>query len=226
MFAGIVEALGEVAHVGPSHAAHGAGAAAQRIDIRMGPLLDGLPRGASVAVNGVCLTLAEARRDVGGFDVVPETLRRTTLGDLRVRDVVNLERSLRVGDRIDGHFVQGHVDAVGVVRQIAKSSGDYKLWIEADAGALTNVIPKGSVALDGTSMTVVDVVADAFSVVVVPTTWQRTTLGRRQPGDRLNIETDILVRTIVARLAQLQLAAAPTAPGVTWESLRENGFIS
>lgn len=225
MFAGIVEALGEVAGVGPSRVAQGGGAA-QRIELRMGSLLDGLPPGASVAVNGVCLTLAATCGAVGGFDVVPETLRRTTLGTLRPGDAVNLERSLRVGDRIDGHFVQGHVDAVGVVREIAKSGGDYKLWIEVDAAAATGIIPKGSVALDGVSMTVVDTAADAFSVVVVPTTWQRTTLGRRRPGDCVNVETDILVRTIVARLAQLGLADPPAARGVTWEALRENGFTS
>jgi riboflavin synthase len=221
MFAGIVETLGEVTHVGPARAAHGG--TAVRIEIRLGALLDGLPLGASMAVNGVCLTLAESRDGIGGFDVVPETLRRTTLGALRPGDPVNVERSLRVGDRIDGHFVQGHVDAVGVVNRIANSGGDYKLWIATDAGALAHIIPKGSIALDGTSMTVVDVTADAFSVVVVPTTWQRTTLGRRRPGDRVNIETDILVRTILGRFP---LGEAAAARGVTWETLRANGFVS
>ncbi len=224
MFTGIIEAVGTV--VGAADAARGhAATAAHRLRIDLGALAEGLTPGASVAVNGVCLTLTAGAGAVGDFDVVPETWGRTTLSALRTGEQVNLERSLRVGDRLDGHFVQGHVDGVGRVDRIDRERGECKLWVRTDAGLLQFIVPKGSVALDGVSLTVVDVADERFSVALVPATLARTTLGRRRPGDSLNIETDILARVLVNRLDALAAGGAAAA-GVTLEKLRAGGFAS
>jgi riboflavin synthase len=223
VFTGIVQHIGTVKSVS-GRARRGPDAGdAYRLTIALGPLADGLPHGASVAINGVCLTLADADGSGGAFDVIPETWQRTTLADLQANDPVNLERSLRVGDALDGHFVQGHVDAVGRVDRIDRAGGAWKLWIAAPAELAPYVVAKGSIALDGTSLTIVDAETERFSVALIPTTLADTVLGRRQPGDRVNIETDILARLIVNRLAQLDAGLA--TGGVTWDRLRDAGFV-
>lgn len=226
MFTGIVAHVGTVVAAGAARR-DAAGALAYRLDIDLGPLAEGLLAGASVAVNGVCLTLADARGTVGGFDVVPETWRRTTLGELRPGQAVNLERSLRVGDPLDGHFVQGHVEGVGVVERVERGAGEWKLWVRVEAALAAPIVPKGSIAVDGTSLTIVDVVEDTFSVALVPTTRERTVLGRRGPGDRVNIETDILARLVLHRLhGVLARPDAPAGHGVDWDTLREAGYVT
>jgi len=226
MFAGIIESMGTVLGVQASPRPRVGGALAHRLDVELGDLAEGLPLGASVAVNGACLTLAELGGTAGRFDVVPETWKRTTLCELKRNDRVNLERSLRVGDRVDGHFVQGHVDGVGSVERLERGQGEWKLWIECEAEPLTRIIPKCSVALDGTSLTVVDVGRGRFSVALIPTTLERTTLQARQPGDHVNIETDILARLVLARLHALTGAASQGSGDLTWEKLRDGGFVS
>ena len=166
MFAGIIEALGTVSGLETAPRRHADGAEAFRLNVDLGRLANGLRLGASVAVNGACLTLAEQHGTVGGFDVVPETWRRTTLSRLRVHDPVNLERSLRVGDPVDGHFVQGHVEGIGVVEQVEHTQGEWLLWVQTDAALMPAIIPKGSIALDGTSLTIVGVAECRFSVVL------------------------------------------------------------
>lgn len=226
MFAGIVEAVARVAGITPGERAPNDAGDAIRIQVDLGELLEGLSPGASVAVNGTCLTLTEPRRGIAAFDVVPETWRQTTLQYLEVGEGVNIERSLRVGDRLDGHFVQGHVDGIGVVDRIQRQSGEYKLWVATDPALMPYVVRKGSIALDGTSLTVVDVEQNRFSVVLIPTTLERTVLGRRRAGDKLNIETDILARLVVSRLEQMGNEDGGRSAGVTWDSLRESGFLS
>jgi riboflavin synthase len=224
MFSGIIEAVGKV--VGLRAAPAGRAAAATRLEIEAGPLFDELREGASVAVNGACLTLADRREAVAGFDVVPETWQRTTLRFLQVGAVVNLERALRVGDRLDGHFVQGHVDGIGTVDRIERQGGEFKLWIAAAAELMPYIVRKGAIALDGTSLTVVDVADSRLSVVLIPSTWERTTLGRRQPGDKVNIETDILARIVLARLEALgRDERVESTGGITWDRLREAGYL-
>lgn len=225
MFSGIVAGLGTVVSASAAPRRQVGGGAAYRLQVELGPLAEGLELGASVAVNGVCLTAAESRRTVGGFDVVPETWSRTTLAELRPGDVVNLERSLRVGDPIDGHFVQGHVEGVGTVDRLDHTEGQWMLWVRASAGLRDAVVPKGSIAIDGTSLTVVSVTGDSFSVALVPTTLQRTVLGRRKPGDHVNLETDIVVRVILARLEAL-LGRGGGRDGITLEALLAGGFVS
>lgn len=227
MFAGIVEAVGKVARVATAPRREPSGTEAYRLDVRLNVLLDDLQPGASVAINGACLTLTERLGSVGGFDVVPETWQNTNLSRLQTGDPVNVERALRFGDRIDGHFVQGHVDGVGTVEAVERRAGEWKLWVAADAGLMPYIVRKGSIALDGTSLTVVDVNAERFSVALIPTTLERTVLGRRHAGDLVNIETDILARLVISRLAAAGLlgeqAAAP-ARGITFDSLREGGY--
>ena len=228
MFTGIIQALGTVARLDSSPRAHSNGALAHRLEIDLGPLADGLELGASVAINGVCLTLAERRGHVGRFDVVPETWNRTTLRDLHRGDPVHLERSLRVGDPLDGHFVQGHVDGTGTIERIERAEGAWKLWIATEPALMPFIAPKGSIAIDGTSLTLVDVAENRFSVVLVPTTLARTTFARRKPGDRVNIETDILARQVIRSLQQAGVLAAAGAPptGLTWDHLRAGGYIT
>lgn len=179
MFTGIVEAMGRV------RAARRTRTGA-RLEIEL-PFEAG--RGESISVSGVCLTWTGA-----GFDVVPETLSRTTLGRLRGGDQVNLERSLRAGDRLGGHFVTGHVDAVGEVAEVRRARKETKIWIAMPVDLARYVAPKGSIAVDGVSLTVVDVEADRFSVALIPYTLARTTLGRARRGSRVNLEADILAR--------------------------------
>ncbi len=227
MFAGIIERLGKVLAVGPAPGRAGAGGAAMRLIIELGELADGLQEGASVAINGACLTVVERGATAAGFDVVPETWRRTNLRQLKVGDAVILERSLRVGDRIDGHFVQRHVDGTGTVARMARDGGECKLWIEAPPELMPFIVPKGSIALDGTSLTIVDVEQRRFSVALIPLTLSRTTFARRRAGDEVNIETDIIARLIMSRLHAFSAGAAAVAPaeGVTLEQLRAGGYL-
>jgi riboflavin synthase len=230
MFAGIIENVCRVVAVRPGGGARGGALAlaadAVRLEIELGDLLADLQPGASVAINGVCLTLVERRGPVGGFDVVPETWRLSNLQSLQAGDRVNAERALRVGDRLSGHFVQGHVDGVGKIDRIRRDQGEYKLWITADADLMPYIVRKGSIAVDGVSLTVVDVDSDRFSVALIPITLARTVLGLRQPGDAVNIETDILARLIVSRLEALARGVAPAiGERLTWERLQESGFL-
>ncbi len=217
MFAGIVEVAGLVV-------ANRATERGARLTLDGRGLFDELPAGASVAVNGACLTLAAADGPRGHFDAVPETLQRTNLGDLRPGDAVNLERSLRLGDRIDGHMVQGHVDHLGRVLRIDRSGGQWKLWMQTAVAAMPCIVPKGSIALDGVSLTVVDVAAERFSVALIPTTLERTTLGRRQAGDAINIETDYLARLAIARIDALLAGRAERGGTVSWGQLQSAGY--
>ena len=204
MFSGIIEQVGTVVHNTPQSRAE---RSIVRLEIDCGGLIDELKSGASVAINGVCLTLVTLRGPVGGFDVIPETLRATNLGSLEPGDCVNLERSVAAGQRIDGHFVQGHVDGVGTIERIVRDDDEFVLHVRVGAALTPFVIRKGSIALDGTSLTIVDVRDDCFSVALIPTTLERTVLGRRSVGDSVNVETDMLARILVARLDALDLDA-------------------
>lgn len=225
MFTGIVEAVGTVVRVAPAPHSGAAATGAQRLEIDGRGLFTELRPGASAAVNGACLTLTEARgQAVGCFDVIPETWRNTGLHLLHAGDPVNLERSLRIGDRLDGHFVQGHVDGVGAVQHLDRS-GQWKLWVSAPRELMPYIVRKGSIALDGVSLTVVDVTDEAFSVALIPVTLAGTVLGRRQPGDAVNIETDILARLVLSRVGAMRKAEPPSnSEGLTLEGLRERGF--
>jgi riboflavin synthase len=191
MFTGIVQTTVRVASV-----ADGTGF------VRLNLALDAhdLKLGESVAVNGVCLTVAEITPPVVGFDVIPETLSKTNLGVLNAGDMVNVERSLRAGDRIDGHFVQGHVDGVARIVDQKVGAGETRLSVHPPMELMKYVVPKGSVTLDGVSLTVASVAKDRFEVALIPTTLRLTTLGTRPVGWPLNFEADVMNKTIVAHL--------------------------
>jgi riboflavin synthase len=188
MFTGIVEELGSVISRDGS-----------RLRIGARNVLDDVQVGDSTAVNGCCLTVVAFGDDWWEADVSDETFRRTSLGDLDVGAPVNLERPVRLSDRLGGHLVQGHVDGMGVVVEPAP-----ELRVRMPADLLRYVVEKGSVAVDGVSLTVVDVLDDGFTVAVIPHTMDATTLGRRRPNDRVNLEVDVMAkyaeRLLAARL--------------------------
>jgi len=190
MFSGIIDAIGEIAASKETSAGRG-------LSIRAPRYWQDVCEGASIAIDGVCLTVTGLTGDVASFDVVAETLRRTTLGELATGSRVNLQKSLAVGDRVDGHFVQGHVDAIASIVKIDRNPADVRYWFASDASALPYIIPKGGVAIDGISLTVVSVRDGMFDVALIPTTLERTTLGAKVAGARVNIETDILSRTVI-----------------------------
>ena len=194
MFSGIVEGLGTVAMIEE----RGAGA---RMTVEATDLLSGVIDGESIAVNGACLTVAE-RPTAGSvrFDLMPETLRRSNLGDLRPGSAVNLERSLRYGDRVGGHFVQGHLDTVAAVVSITPEDEARMVSCRLrDPRFARYIVEKGFIALDGVSLTVVDAASTAFSVSLVQTTLERTTLGLAVPGTIVNVEVDLFARYLVDR---------------------------
>jgi riboflavin synthase len=158
---------------------------------------DDVKDGESIAVNGVCLTVAEITSAGIGFDVIKETLDKTNLGTLQPGDSVNVERSLRAGDRIDGHFVQGHVDGTGVLTDQINSPNEVRLTIAAPDHLAKFLAPKGSISIDGVSLTIASVQGNIFDVALIPTTLRLTTLGSREIGWRFNLEADILSKTIV-----------------------------
>jgi riboflavin synthase len=219
MFTGIVEHVGTVLTVK-------AGPAGKRLRVDLGPLHEGAVFGASFAVDGACLTVADHGGEWAEFDVVPETLSRTTLGSLRANDLVNLERALLLSGRLDGHFVQGHVDTTATVVRTSRVGGQVQLTCRLDdPEQAIHVVPKGSVAVSGVSLTVVNVDAATFSVALIPTTLAKTTLGARVIGDKVNVETDILAKVVVNYLRRGQ-GQNPASPGrVTFEQLREAGWL-
>ncbi len=187
MFTGIVTATGRIRSFEPI-----SGGARLLLEAISEPW-ENLQRGESVAVNGVCLTLVEPHSpadDVLAFDVIEETLRASALGDSRPGARVNLERALRLGDRFGGHYVTGHVDAIGRITEFAPGGGETQLRVFVENSGSFRVIPKGSVTVDGISLTVVDAALHNFSVALIPHTLEVTHLRDRQPGDRVNLEMD------------------------------------
>ena len=152
--------------------------------------------GDSVAVNGVCLTVAESSNGSLAFDAVPETVRRSSLGRLTAGDEVNLEPALRAGDPLGGHYVQGHVDGVGIIRRSAVEGEGRRVWIDVPDDLRRYLVEKGSVTVDGVSLTVAELDDQGFAVALVPHTLAVTTLGAVVPGDRVNVEVDVLAKYV------------------------------
>lgn len=184
MFTGLVETLGTVTAL--EKADNG-------IRLSVKPMTDyELKTGDSVSVNGVCLTVTDTGKNAPAFDVSPETLRSTNLGELRVGNKVNLERALRLSDRLGGHVVTGHVDGVGTILE-KRQAGEYTFYtFEAPAAISRYIVKKGSIAIDGISLTVVDIERRGFSVAIIPHTLKATNIGGKNVGDRVNLEADIL----------------------------------
>lgn len=199
MFTGLSEAMGTVREVRDD----GAG---RTLLIEESSVAAELPLGASVAVNGACLTVVERQPTSFAFQVGPETLRCTNLGELRAGDRVNLERSLRVGDRLGGHIVQGHVDGLGRLERRERQGEWDMIWFTCEPALTKQMVRKGSIAVDGVSLTLVDVTPGNFSVALIPHTLQMTTLGFKQPSATVNLETDYFAKIIVKYLAELPIA--------------------
>jgi riboflavin synthase len=189
MFTGIVEALGEVTAMAETETG--------RRLVLSGPGLGDLAVGASLAVNGVCLTAVSVSDDTVTLDIVPETLQRTNLGELEVGGQVNLERPMPAGGRFDGHIVQGHVDGVGTVTEVATDpDGGVVMTVQVPEALLRYLVEKGSVTIDGVSLTVAALTAEGFTVALIPHTLEVTTLGSRKAGDRVNLEMDVLAKYV------------------------------
>ena len=191
MFTGLVEGLGIVQALVTEEAGLRIVLAPPAIMLGGGGT-DRCQLGDSVAINGCCLTVIEIRHDCWAFQAGTETLSKTNLGKLRTGDAVNLERSLPVNGRLGGHFVQGHVDGVGHADAINKDGDWVTMWFRVPVALAELMVAKGSIAVDGISLTLVNVERDRFSVALIPHTLSMTTLGQRQVGDPVNIETDIL----------------------------------
>ena len=195
MFTGIVKGMAVVTSTSKSRSG-----AETIIRVRLGKLGRGLKTGDSVCINGACLTATKLSNGEAEFEMVSETIRRTSLGQTGPGEMVNVERSLRVGDRLEGHFVLGHVDGTGIIEDIDKTSSETTIWINLDRELIKSVVPKGSIAVDGVSLTLVGVKDNRVSVSLIPHTLKVTTLGIRHRGDRVNIETDILGKYVMTNL--------------------------
>ncbi len=198
MFTGLVEALGKVCSI----TTNGPG---KLLEIAEASMAQELVLGESVAVNGVCLTVVDANKQSFRFQVGPETLRLTNLGELLPAQLVNLERSLRVGDRLGGHIVQGHVDGLGQIQSRDRQGEWEMIWFSCPAMLARQMVPKGSIAIDGISLTLVDVNATGFSVALIPHTLAVTTLGFKQPGATVNLETDLFGKYVAKYLEGIRV---------------------
>ena len=211
MFTGIIREVGRVDHALP-------GPEGLRLEIETA-LAERLSPGDSLAINGACLTVVKSHGHVAAFDVVPESLSLTNLGTLRPSARVNLEPPLAAGEPIGGHFVQGHIDGLGTVGAIDRQEEGVRLIVRVEPSLAGRMIPKGSIAVDGVSLTIVDVERDAFSVALIPFTLQHTTLGELRAGDRVNIELDML-----GKYVQRFLEGQKNRPA-HMELLRRAGFL-
>jgi riboflavin synthase len=189
MFTGIIRELGRIAAIDAT--SDGA-----RIVVEAPATAGDAKAGDSVAVNGVCLTVTESANGTLGFDAVPETLRRSSLGALTPGERVNVEPALRAGEPLGGHYVQGHVDGVGEVRGSEPEGDGRRVWIDVPAELRRYLVEKGSVAVEGVSLTVAELDDAGFAVALVPHTLAVTTLGRLAPGDHVNIEVDVLAKYV------------------------------
>lgn len=187
MFTGIIEGTGRVKKIAPP-----AGRSARAMTVDMGGSARGLKKGQSVSVNGVCLTATAVRGGLCSFEMIDETMAKTGMGKLQKGGVVNIERSIRAGGRLEGHFVLGHVDGTGTVTRIRKMPGEVRVWVRLPAGLAAQTVRKGSVALDGVSLTIASKSRNTIMVCLIPHTVKITNFGSMKEGQLVNVETDIL----------------------------------
>jgi riboflavin synthase len=217
MFTGIIEELGTVESVAMHAGQQGSSA---RLRVRCSTVLSDATEGCSIAVNGVCLTALDLRPDSFAADLAPETLRRSNLGDLRPGSRVNLERPLSPTGRLSGHIVQGHVDGAGEFLSL-ETLGDDNWWLRIRIPADLDrfLVYKGSIAIDGISLTIASIESGVLSVTIIPHTYRNTTLAGYRPGSHVNIECDILAKHVEKLLGKLDTKGARTI-----EELREHGY--
>jgi riboflavin synthase len=212
MFTGIIEAVGDIRQIQPS-------SGRMRLAIDIKHLAEDARPGDSIAVNGVCLTVSNLSGTLAVFDVSSETVRRSTLSTLKIGSKVNLERAMSAAGRFGGHIVQGHIDGTAKITAIRKEAEFAEFTFEADDNLMTQMVLKGSVAVDGISLTISGLTKSCFSVSLIPTTLKETTWQNAKIGNLVNIETDILVKIV-----QKQIDSILPQQGVTLEKLKDYGF--
>lgn len=217
IFTGIVEEIGQISEIR-------SGSNSFRLGVRAHTVLKDVKQGDSIAINGVCLTVVEYSPEQFWADVMPETYHRTTLSNLKAGNHVNLERALRFTDRLGGHLVQGHVDGIGIIASRKRHDIAIIYRIKAPADILRYTVAKGSIAVDGISLTVVEVGPDSFTISLIPHTAHETTLGEKQSGQEVNLESDIIGRYV----EKLLLGQAPETGqrnGLNMDFLSRHGFL-
>ncbi|MCD6352846.1 MAG: riboflavin synthase, partial [Proteobacteria bacterium] len=219
MFTGLVEDKGDIIEIGRKGSS---------FQIRIKSRLDFTRSdvGASIAVDGVCLTIVIVNGNVFTVDVSPETLQITTIGERKRGDSVNLERALRLSDRVGGHLVTGHIDGIGVIKTIAKMQNSILISIATSPETVRYLVKKGSVGLDGVSLTINDIRDTTFSVAIIPHTAAITTIGKKKTGDRINIEGDIIGKYIEKFVQQTELTPKKEEGGasIDYDFLNKHGF--
>jgi len=213
MFTGLIKAICTVKSVYTT----GGG---MRLTVDLGKLAEESKIGDSIAINGVCLTIAQLRGSLADFEVSGETLTKSTLGKLKSSSPVNTELAMKATDRFGGHFVLGHVDGIATIKAIERQGQFADIKFAANPKLLAQMVGKGSVAVDGISLTIANMDEDSFSVSIIPETLKKTTLGRAKIGDAVNIETDIIIKTIKKQLEKI----LPQKQSLTTERLKELGF--
>jgi len=193
MFTGIIVGEGKVTKLNPKPKSR----SAIQMTVDLGKYARGLKIGQSVAINGVCLSATKISRNKCIFEMIDETTKKTDLGNVKAGSTVNIERSLKVGDRLEGHFVLGHIDGVATITKIEKKPKEVKIWFRIPKKLTKYVVKKGSIALDGISLTLVDVKKYVASVCLIPHTINVTNFKSKKIGDKLNIETDVLGKYIL-----------------------------
>ncbi len=194
-----------------------------RLEIDLQGLADDVKIGDSISVDGLCLTVVKISGTAARFDVSEESIRRSTLGGLKTGDKVNIEKAMKASDRFGGHFVQGHVDGIAKITNIVEKKDFADISFSAGIKLLFQMVEKGSVAIDGISLTISELKEDSFSVAIIPETWKNTTLSAKKIGDEVNIETDIIVKTVQRQLENMNMDQK-NYKGLTMEKLRESGY--
>ena len=217
MFSGIIETVGRVRTVR-------SGEGGARIATEAGGLLDGVKLGDSISINGACMTVVEFAGQVFEADVSPESLRMTNLGGLKAGDGVNLERALALGDRLGGHMVTGHIDGLGEIRGRRADGDSIWLTVAAPPEVMRYIVFKGSVAVDGISLTVAACDEDSFSIAIIPHTSEATTLTEKKDGEAVNLEADLIGKYVEKLLDPHSRARAAGGGGVSLDKLKEHGY--
>ncbi|MHC4120996.1 MAG: riboflavin synthase [Planctomycetota bacterium] len=213
MFTGLVETICAVRSIRST-------GGSTLLDVDLGEIAVDSKIGDSIAINGVCLTVTRIEGATASFDVSAETLAKSTLGKLRPASQVNIERAMKATDRFGGHFVQGHIDGTATIKAIDKLGDFADFSFTAESDLVDSMVVKGSVAVDGVSLTIANIEQNGFRIAIIPETLRRTTLGKARTGDCVNIETDIIVKTVKRQLENI----LPKAEPLTAERLRQLGF--
>jgi riboflavin synthase len=208
LFTGIVEEIGRISLIQP-----------HKITIKANKVLEGTELGSSIAINGICLTVTNFNADSFSAGIQPETLRRTNLGFLKIGDEVNLERPMVMGGRLGGHLVQGHIDNTGRIASIRREQEAISMQIETPHQLMRYLAVKGFIAVDGLSLTVVELGKNSFTISLIEYTQRHTTIGKKQIGDVVNLEVDIIAKYV-------ESFTKPSAEGVTFDFLKEHGFVT